>query len=143
MTVSRFFGVKPARTEGQRANAAKTYEGLIKKAIAGVGVVPITLGLYANQAQGSQSKAEAVAALCDAMSAQAYSTMEMRQLSTPKHELKDIVDNHMTSPSSRMRQYKLIDEAYQVELVSSERAGLVAHEFAERQRAKCIAEQGM
>lgn len=97
--------------------------------------------VYATQNSGSQSETEAVAALCDAMRYQAYSTMELRQLSTPKYKLKEMVDNHMADINSRMTQYRLIDEAYTIELSSPERAGLVAHDFAESQRAKCMREK--
>ncbi len=101
------------------------------------------LCLHINHAQSSQTEAEAVVALCDAMQYQAYSTMELRQLSTPKYKLKEMVDSHVANLNSRLTQYKLIDEAYTVELASSERADLVAHEFAEDQREKCIREQSM
>lgn len=107
------------------------------------GAVLCTLCLHVNQAQSSQTEAEAVATLCDAMRYQAYSTMELRQLSTPKYKLKEMVDRNMTNPNSRMTQYKLISEAYTVELASPERADFVAHDFAESQRAKCMKEQGM
>lgn len=107
------------------------------------GALLCTLCLHINQAQSFQTEAEAVTALCDAVQYQAYSTMELRQLSTPKYKLKEMVDRHVANLNSRLTQYKLIDEAYTVELASSERADLVAHEFAENQRAKCIREQSM
>jgi len=107
------------------------------------GALLCSLCLHINQAQSSQTEAEAVAALCDAMRYQAYNTMELRQLSTPKYKLKEMVDRNIKNINSRMIQYKLIDEAYTVELANSERADFVAHEFAENQRVKCIREQSM
>ncbi|NWB42369.1 hypothetical protein HX815_18815 [Pseudomonas sp. E6002] len=115
---------------------------VVKKRIFAGGVLCV-LCLYINQAQSSQSEAEAVAALCDTMRYQAYSTMELRQFSTPKYKLKEMVDRNMTNVNSRMTQYKLISEAYAIELVSPERADFVAQEFAENQRKKCMKEQGM
>ena len=112
------------------------YEGAKKRIFAGA--VLCTLCLYINQAQSSQTEAEAVAALCDAMRYQAYNTMELRQFSTPKYKLKEMVDRNITEVNSRMTQYKLIDEAYMVKPVNPENAGLVAHEFAENQHAKCM-----
>lgn len=120
---------------------AGSYAGAKKRILSGA--LLCTLFLHINQAQSSQTEAEAVAALCDAMQYQAYSTMELRQLSTPKYKLKEMVDSNVANLRSRLTQYKLIDEAYTVELASSDRAELVAHEFAENQRAKCIREQSM
>ena len=118
-----------------------SYAGAKKRIFSGA--LLCTLCLHINQAQSSQTEAESVAALCDAMRYQAYSTMELRQLSTPKYKLKEMVDSNIANLNSRLTQYKLIDEAYTVELANSERADLVAHEFAESQRAKCIRTQGM
>jgi hypothetical protein len=117
------------------------YGGARKKI--SVGAVLCTLCLCINQAQSSQTEVEAAAALCDAIRYQAYNTMELRQFSTPKYKLKEMVDRNITNVNSRMTQYKLIDEAYMVELAKTERGDLVAHEFAEGQRAKCMREQNM
>ncbi|SDE24527.1 hypothetical protein SAMN05216185_1226 [Pseudomonas guariconensis] len=113
-----------------------------KKVMLGAGVVPIALGLYVNQSKGAQSESEAVVALCDALRSNAYSTMEMRQLPTPKHELKNMVDRHMANVNSRLRQYMLINDAYLVELVDQNQIDLVAQEFAEAQYQKCMDAQG-
>lgn len=137
--VSGLFGV--TKTREQMAAHIECSGVATKKIFAGVGVTLCSLGMYISQAQGAQSEAEAVAALCDAMRYQAYSTMEVRQLSTPKYKLKEVVDRNMTNINSRLTQYKLIDEAYVVDLVSPERAGLVAHEFAESQHKKCMTAQ--
>lgn len=118
-----------------------SYAGAKKRIFSGA--LLCTLCLHINQAQSSQPEAEAVAALCDAMQYHAYNTMELRQLSTPKYKLKEMVDRNIKNVNRRMAQYKLIDEAYTVELAGSERADLVAHEFAENQREKCVREQSM
>ena len=125
----------------RKATDAGAYEVVKKKTCAGA--VLCALCLHISQARSSQTEADAVAALCDAIRYQAYSTMELRQFSTPKYKLKEMVDRNMTNVKSRMTQYKLISEAYAVELVSPERADFVAHEFAEHQQKKCMKEQGM
>lgn len=137
--VSGLFGV--AKIKDQMAADAEDCRRAIKKLLVGVGVTLCSLGIYISQAEGAQSEAEAVAALCDAIRYQAYNTMELRQFSTPKYKLKDMVDRNITNVSSRLTQYKLIDEAYAVDVVSSERAGLIAHEFAEGQHEKCMKAQ--
>ncbi|WP_046787993.1 hypothetical protein [Pseudomonas putida] len=97
--------------------------------------------VHASQSDGSKSEAVAVAALCEAMRYQAYNTMELRQLSAPKYKLKEAVDRQIDDINSRLKQYKLIDEAYALALVSPDRAGIVAHEFSESQYEKCMSEQ--
>jgi len=137
--VSGLFGV--ATIKEKMAVDTEVCRRVIKKLYVSAGVVLCGLGMYVSQAQGAQSEAEAVAALCDAIRYHAYNTMELRQFSTPKHKLKEMVDRNITNVNSRLRQYKLIDEAYMVDVVSSERAGLIAHEFAEGQHEKCMKAQ--
>jgi len=137
--VSGPFGV--AKIKDQMAADVEDCRRVVKKLLEGAGVVLCGLGMYVGQTQGAQSEADAVAALCDAIRYQAYSTMELRQFSTPKHKLKEMVDRNISNVNSRLNQYKIIDEAYMVDVVSSERAGLIAHEFAEGQHEKCMKAQ--
>ena len=137
--VSGPFGV--AKIKDHMAADVEDCRRVIKKVLEGAGVVLCGLGMYVGQAQGAQSEADAVAALCDAIRYQAYSTMELRQFSTPKHKLKEMVDRNITNVNSRLNQYKIIDEAYMVDIVSSQRAGLIAHDFAENQHEKCMKAQ--
>lgn len=137
--VSGLFGV--ARIKDQMDADAEDCRRAIKKLLVGVGVTLCSLSMYVSQAHGAQSESEAVAALCDAIRYQAYNTMELRQLSAPKYTLKEMVDRNITNVNSRLTQYQIIDEAYMVDVLSSERAGLIAHEFAEGQREKCMKAQ--
>lgn len=132
--VSGLFGVA-------KAADAEDCRRAIKKLLVGVGVTLCSLGMYVSQSHGAQSESEAVAALCDAIRYQAYNTMELRQFSTPKYKMKEMVDRNITNVNSRLTQYKIVDEAYMVDVVSSERAGLIAHEFAEDQHEKCMKAQ--